>query len=397
MRVGEDMRVTFVNQFYKPDISPTARLAASLAEHRALLGDQVTVVTSRGGYVQRGDAKEKAGNPVVHRVWTPQLGKVTVVRRLIDWLTFYMLAVARVATLPQQDVIVSLTTPPFIAWAAVLHKLFHWRTRVVLWNMDCYPDVLERTGLIHQGGLLSWMMRVVNRMMFRHVDGIVCLDAAMAELLVSQYRPRGRDLPAYVIPNWEQADEFPRDGLLAHHFNERFVVLYMGNAGYGHEFETALSVADALRDEPFEFRFVGGGARRPFILHQSQNLHLKNVVLQEYVPEAEKRAMLSLADCALITLQDFALGVMSPSKLHANLAMGVPVLYIGPAGGNVDEAIRRYDCGGSFRKSDVAGVTQFLQDLRAMRSDARNCETMPAGRLTRPIATRKHFPFLITY
>ena len=44
------MRITIVNLYYPPDVSPTARLAASLAEHRAGLGDEVTVVTSRGRY-----------------------------------------------------------------------------------------------------------------------------------------------------------------------------------------------------------------------------------------------------------------------------------------------------------------------------------------------------------
>ena len=46
------------------------------------------------------------------------------------------------------------------------------------------------------------------------------------------------------------------------------------------------------------------------------------------------------ADLALITLDDRGLGVMSPSKLHANLAAGLPVVYVGPEGSNVDEAIR---------------------------------------------------------
>jgi hypothetical protein len=32
------MRLTIVKQFYRPDISPTAHLSASLAEHRALAG-----------------------------------------------------------------------------------------------------------------------------------------------------------------------------------------------------------------------------------------------------------------------------------------------------------------------------------------------------------------------
>jgi hypothetical protein len=51
---GPAMRITIINQFYPPDLSPTAHLAASLAEHRAALGDEVTVITGRAGYVPTG-------------------------------------------------------------------------------------------------------------------------------------------------------------------------------------------------------------------------------------------------------------------------------------------------------------------------------------------------------
>jgi hypothetical protein len=72
------VRLTLVNQFYAPDISPTAQLAASLAEHRAGAGDDVTVITGRAGYLE---ALSPAGSlrtgPSlrIQRVWTPHLGK----------------------------------------------------------------------------------------------------------------------------------------------------------------------------------------------------------------------------------------------------------------------------------------------------------------------------------
>jgi len=112
------MRITLINQFYRPDISPTAHLSASLATHRAAGGDDVTVVTSRGGYVPASaDAAEaeRHANPRVYRVWTPRLGKAAVWKRCVDYLSFYLGAAWRLIRLPAQDVIVSLTTPPFIA------------------------------------------------------------------------------------------------------------------------------------------------------------------------------------------------------------------------------------------------------------------------------------------
>jgi hypothetical protein len=70
------------------------------------------------------------------------------------------------------------------------------------------------------------------------------------------------------------------------------------------------------------------------------------------------------AHLALITLHDHSLGVMSPSKLHANLAAGLPVLYVGPAGSNVDEAIVTHGAGRSLREGDVDGVVQAVRELR---------------------------------
>src|SRR5690606_23130368 len=85
-------------------------------------------------------------------------------------------------------------------------------------------------------------------------------------------------------------------------------------------------------------------------------------------------AVMAGADLALITLDDRSLGVMSPSKLHANMAAGLPVLYVGPVGSNVDEAIERFGCGASVRNGDVEGLVSAVQRLRvdaAARARAR--------------------------
>ncbi|TVQ60382.1 MAG: glycosyltransferase WbuB [Phycisphaerales bacterium] len=381
------MRLTILNQFYVPDISPTAHLCASLAEHRAAQGDEVTVVASWGGYVpasgeSRGDASD---NPRVRRVWTPRFGKATILKRCLDYATFYALATWRFVTMPPQDVIVSLTTPPYIAWAAVLHKMLHPSTKIVLWNMDCYPDAAERTNVIKTGGLLSRAMRRMNRGLFRRIDHLVCLDTAMTDLLLSQYGPRDRALPSTVIPNWEKASFFPADAsppawgeASALGLEGKFVVLYLGNTGYGHMFETALDAAAELRGEDVVFLFVGGGSRWGEIERLAQERDLQNVVMRGYVPKQETPSVMAGASCALITLRDEALGVMSPSKLHSNLAMRLPVIYIGPEKSNVDDAIRWYGCGVSVREGDAAGVTRFVREamadparFEALRAEAR--------------------------
>ncbi len=382
------MRVTLLNQFFAPDISPTAQLAASLAAHRAELGDEVTVVAGRAGYLEGvppqhgsgGGTTRGAGTVRLLRVFTPDLGRATVARRAGGYATYLLGALARMLRAPRQDLVVAMTTPPYTVLVALAHRLRNRRCRVVLWSMDCYPDALERFGGLRQGGLAARALHRLNGWAYRRVDAVVALDGAMAALLSTDL-PAGSATPIEVVPNWEAADLFPADATPAPWegydrigVDGRTVVLYLGNAGVGHRFDTVLDAAAALADEAV-FVFVGGGARYSALARRVEESGLANVVLEPYVAKDVTASVMAGADLALITLDDRALGVMSPSKLHANLAAGLPVLYTGPQGSNVDEAIVAYGCGTSVRHGDVdavvAAVRRASDDANAARRSRR--------------------------
>ena len=186
--------------------------------------------------------------------------------RCLDYLTFYLLACFTIARLPKQDVVVCLTTPPMIAGAGILHKFIHRTTRVILWNMDCYPEVVERSGIIRAGGLIDQLWKRMNRIIGSQLNHVVCLDEAMQNLIDA--RPRRRKIPTSVIPNWESLAEFPV--LNAHHdekkrFQPSFTLLYSGNMGHGHCFKALLSTAKRLLDSgsPIEIVMTGGGVQAP--------------------------------------------------------------------------------------------------------------------------------------
>ena len=373
------MRLTIINQFYTPDISPTAHLSASLAEHFARQGHDVTVITSRGGYskdaTKKDGAAEQASSVDVRRIWTPRLGKASLIKRLADYFFFYLGTFFTAVFLPKQDIIITLTTPPFIGWAALLHKMFHRKTKVVLWNMDCYPEAPERAGMIKAEGMMSKSLQFLNRAMFRRLDHLVGLDTAMVDLLMSRYDPHNNDkrkqLQTTIIPNWEDADFFPLgaehdewEGINRHGLAGRFVILYLGNMGVGHEFDTVLDAAALLQnDDRIAFLFIGGGKYKDPTADDVKERGLKNVIVQGYVPKSETPSVMASASCALITLRDNMLGVMSPSKLHSNLAMHLPIVYVGPKASNVDDAIQRFGCGSSLTIGDPDALAAAIREL----------------------------------
>jgi colanic acid biosynthesis glycosyl transferase WcaI len=375
------VRVTIVNLFYPPDLSPSAHLAASLADHRAAMGDDVTVVCGTGSYLGGSEGSgptsrglgDRSGGANVIRLWTPSLGKATIVRRLSDYVSFLLGAITRLLFLPRQDVVIALTSPPYILAAAVAHKLVHPRTRVVLWSHDVYPDAAEAWGTIRPGGMVSRALRATKRWLLRHVDHVVAVDPAMRDRVLSGYARNGKPQGS-VIPTWEPLALFPAghrpDRWAAYEEPDlagRFIVLHLGNLGFGHRTDTIADAAAALTDEDVTFLFVGGGARFPELAREAAHRHVGNIRFRGYVPKDQTPAVLAGADCALISLDDRSIGIMSPCKMNGSLAMGVPVIYAGPPGSNVDQAITGYGCGFSLRQGDVAGLADAIRRLRTDR------------------------------
>ena len=112
-----------------------------------------------------------------------------VARRLLGYVAFFARRDPRgCSLLPRQDVIVAMTTPPFVVVAALLHQLLHRRTRVVLWSMDCYPDAAERFGELQPGRPRQpGPARASTGGCSAASTTWSALDGAMVELLASQY------------------------------------------------------------------------------------------------------------------------------------------------------------------------------------------------------------------
>lgn len=356
------MRIAFLNQYYAPDLVATAGILTSLAEHMAAQGHEVIIITSRSVANGPGDSSIVRNGVRVQRLWTSHFGKRRLSGRLADYACFYIQAFCAMLFLQRQDVVVSLTTPPYIGFAALAHRLLSWKTRLILWNMDCYPEAAESAGVIRRRGLLSRFLRGVNRWFMHRMDRIVCLDGAMEGLLQKHYGTQRR-LPTIVIPNWEPRAKFPEPAPRPPLDGRSLVVLYQGNGGVGHEFETILECARRMKDAPVTFRFVGGGKWWPWLEEHTRDRDLPGWEVRPYVTGDGGLPLYANADVAFISLRESCKGIMSPSKLHGCLASGLPLLYIGPSESNVDECLQRYGCGESIRNGDAGAAARFLEGL----------------------------------
>ena len=137
-----------------------------------------------------------------------------------------------------------------------------------------------------------------------------------------------------------------------------------------------IAAAERLADDGVTFLFIGGGPRWNEL--ETETRRLTDVVMHPYVDKHVTPSVLAGADTSLICLEDRALGVMSPSKLHGSLGMGLPITYVGPDGSNISEAIDAFGCGVSVRHGDVDGLVSAIGSWK--RDPARRAEVSDRAR-----------------
>ena len=196
---------------------------------------------------------------------------------------------------------------------------------------------------------------VLGQYMGEYVTQTYGLPARHVEVI-----PIGAD-PQEIVPGSKQSRFRAEQGL------DGFVVLYSGNFGRYHNFDTILDAAKALGETRPDIRFVlvGGGAQKDHIAARITQENLRNVGLFDFFPREAYADLLASADVSLVTLEPGMEGLCVPSKLYSILASGRPVVAAVSARSEVARVIDEAQLGIHLGQGDteqmVAALT-FLAD-----------------------------------
>jgi len=343
------VRVVLINQYYPPSEAPTGLLLADLGESLAMGGHDVTVICSRRDYTdpeRRFALRERVRGVEVRRARGTGFGRGSRIGRLLDYLSFLVGAALRLALQRRPEVVVTLTTPPMLALPALsLARLK--RARFVFWVMDVYPDLAFELGVLRRGSVVGRLFERLSRHVLRGSDAVAALGEPMAEVLRAAGARR-----VEIVHNWADGEAIVplsvEENPLRREcgWQDRFVVLYSGNLGLAHEFETVLCAAERLRDRPdVLFAFVGTGPSLERLRQECRRRGLTNVEFRPWVPHRELGRSLTSGDIHLITLREGLAGLLVPSKIYGTLAAGRPTVFVGPANSEITAILREGECG----------------------------------------------------
>lgn len=359
------MRILLFNEYYPPDTSATAKMAALVAEHLAKR-HEVTVIAGRPSYdpteyypftflrrdVQNGVTVERVGSTAYPRH--------KMKRRVANYLSYLALAVPRAIVL-RADVILAMTDPPIAGIAGALVSRMSGKPFV--YNIrDLYPDMAVGGDIVRPS---SWVQRweKMHRGALRHAKRVIVLgDDMRNRILAKGIAPDrvaivrdGTTFPSSMPNCCDPVVQELRCGFA-------FVVVHAGNLGFYGAWSTLIGAAKILQDENVGFVFVGDGASRASI--ESSAKGLSNVRFLPFRPPEQIPHVMMAGDVHVVTVKRGLEGVVVPSKLYSILAAGRPVLAVAPVECDAASIVSGSSCGVSADPDDAGAVAQAILALR---------------------------------
>ena len=381
-------------QVFWPDNSATAQLITAVAEDAAKQGRKVTVVTSARGYNldETYLKREEYAGILILRVKGLRWDRHAFAGRLANYFSFAFLSWIKLLLLPRHDCLVVTSTPPislFIGWSARLMRGMPF----VYVVHDLYPEIAIACGLLKAGSMIARGVEWAFDWAMRRAAEIIVLGDYMRQRVLQAHRRLEPD-HIHTIDNWHDGRilfPLPHQAAAA----TPICFQYSGNLGEGHDFGT-LSAAMALFRgcQDVRFEFIGRGKRRPYLEDQARQLDLRNCGFSDYVPIDRLNESLNRADVCIVTVKPGFEGLIVPSKIYGIMAVGRPVLYIGPAEGEIPDLVRKHRIGWIVRCGDVAGLASAIEeginDSEKRRVYGENSRTAFVEQYDRPLGTARY-------
>ena len=392
------MRILFLNLYFPPDTSATAKSAESMV-HALAQTHEVTVLCGRPSYdpterrpwklwrTERlstkkaqsiGDDAGKAAAFTVIRVGSTDYPRIQMNRRILNYLTYVKLVFWRAIFIPC-DVIFAMTDPPFNGIIGAYLSLL--KRKSLLYDIqDMYPDMAV-AGSIVQPGLLTRFWERLHRWALRHASGIVVLGDDMRTRIIA----KGAD-PAKVFIVRSGVDTHPSGSKTspvnpqvtrAVRGNFRFVLLHAGNLGFYGAWDTIIAAARQLENENIGFIFVGDGAERSRL--EGLAAGATNIRFLPFFPSSDIPSVLAAPDAHIVTIKRGLEGVVVPSKMFGIIAAGKPIVAIASPQTDVAALGVRH---GFAICVDPASPDKLASSIRRLAADPATLEAMRQSALT---------------
>jgi hypothetical protein len=280
--------------------------------------------------------------------------------RLITWTLSSIHLFFLVAFRYRKFKILYYTNPPMSYFVSLFFK-----NPFGIIVFDTYPDALKVIG-VKSSNLIYRYWANVNKRVFPKAEKIITLSNGMKQQLLSYVA----DEKIEVVPMWPASEKFKpikkseNPFLVQHDWLNKFVILYSGNMGLGHQIEILIEVAERVKqDARILFLFIGEGSKKKSLQELSLAKGLNNIQFLTWQTPEVMTYSLASADIAVVAVEPDAANASVPSKTFNYMAVGAPLLCIGSKDSELEHLVLKNENGRFFTCNDVLEITNYVKLL----------------------------------
>lgn len=379
------MKILYVSQYFPPEMGAPAARAAELAQHWAMAGHEVTVLTGFPNHptgiippeyrrhLRKIVLHEQTGSVHVMRTWLLPFPNRRAHERMLNYSSFSASAAIAGLSLPRTDVVIA-TSPQLLVGLSGWWLARCKRVPFVFEVRDLWPESLAAVGIGNGNSFLYRLLGKIAGFLYRHSDHIVVVTPAFKEYLAEHWLvPREK---ISVIENGVETQTFaPSSGAAVRqelNLEGKFVASYIGTMGMAHGLETVLEAAAQLRDTrpKIVFLMVGEGAEKERITMKAKDRGLRNVQFVEQQPREKIPAYICASDVCMVLLKNAELfKTVIPSKMLEFMSCASPVIL--GVDGQARVILEKAGGGLVIEPENAGALANAICDLASNREAAR--------------------------
>ncbi len=378
------MRITFLCQYFPPEMGAPAARTYEHARHWAALGHEVTVITGfpnhptgiiHPAYRGRFTQHEKIEGIEVRRTWVYCAPNKGFVKRILNFLSFFCSSLILGGLLTSRPQVVIGTSPQFFC-AVAAWLLSRWkRVPFVFEVRDIWPQSAIELGALRNPVLIR-LLEALEQRLYEAARLIVVVAESTRPYLHARGIP---DEKIAIIPNGidlrflESASETPESFREKNGWQDKFLVSYIGTHGMSHALEVVLGAATRLASDPsIHFLFVGEGAEKSRLVAMAREAELPNVTFLSAQPRPTLPAIYRASDLSLVPLRRLPIFTkVLPSKLFELMGVGCPIVC--SVEGEAAQLVGRSGAGICIEPENVGALVEAITRLR---NDPEQCAAM---------------------
>ncbi len=367
-------RIFFIEEYFYPDGWGGAQITRDIALKLQNSGWNIIVFCGSKPYIKiqnNLDKDPRLFGIKINRQFVPFKTKIFFLK-LVNNFVFSFQIFLKFLFFEKPSLILVQTNPPPVILVASFFSLI-WKVPLVIIAMDLYPDVLIKNITNKYRKFLSKYLSVPFNFAYSSATEIIALGTSMKKKLIK----RGCEFSNIkIINNWATGNlEVVRgkENKLRNKWNifANNVILYSGNLGVAHEWQTILYALKLSKIKPLDLQiiFVSSGNKINLAKQYSlDNLFKDSVIFKSPVDYQLLPHSIGLADIGLVTLRKEFDGLVVPSKFYGYISRGIPVLYIGPDS-DLSCLINNHSCGVCFKNNQIKEVADFLEKIAYSKFD----------------------------